>query len=473
MKSRSFGLYKHWRLWAAGPAAGMLGLVCMPSAQAQQDVVASPPELRDFKLDPDKPAQPLPPASEAPPTTPSAPSSAAPPPAPSRNSPNPQNPPRTAPRSGTGASPVLTVPDIVAERPKRKNAAAAAPIEEKPSGEAIERPETPTGKAQDDAASSTSAAEAAIITDAVNPPEQAPVTNQLPAAEGTHPAWPLWQILLVLIIATASIFVLIWTFRRKRQSVAYSSGERATAWVWEPKTKPEPSLPQAAPLTDPTPAPAPVPPAPMIANVLQPLKRAPVKPKLQIPDFLLPEPREKPTARSDNAWKPKTLPVPPPAPTLQASFAPLRATISIANLTIKGALNVSNIGDTLAQAVTLRTRIISASEEQDQHIAAFHDDQSSMADQLGDTVAGENIDMEIDLTIPLRELKTYALKERKLFVPIVLVNLEYGSSDARQQLQLSCMIGREASPPKPKMGPLRLDLGPRSFAPLGQRPLLG
>jgi hypothetical protein len=33
------------------------------------------------------------------------------------------------------------------------------------------------------------------------------------------------------------------------------------------------------------------------------------------------------------------------------------------------------------------------------------------------------------------------------------------------------MVGREANPPQPKMGPFRLDLGPRRFASLGQRPL--
>jgi hypothetical protein len=56
----------------------------------------------------------------------------------------------------------------------------------------------------------------------------------------------------------------------------------------------------------------------------------------------------------------------------------------------------------------------------------------------------------------------------------MLANIEYEWGEGGHDVaKLACLIGREANPPKPKMAPLRLDLGPRSFTPLGQRPVFG
>jgi hypothetical protein len=65
------------------------------------------------------------------------------------------------------------------------------------------------------------------------------------------------------------------------------------------------------------------------------------------------------------------------------------------------------------------------------------------------------------------------LGDQRLMVPIILATLQYRVDGQPNPLraEMAHMIGREANPPKPKMGPLRLDLGPRSFAPLGTRPL--
>lgn len=183
------------------------------------------------------------------------------------------------------------------------------------------------------------------------------------------------------------------------------------------------------------------------------------QPALQMPDFLTED--SKPDARDQR----------PEKAIVEAEFTPIKATISLANLTIKGALNLANKGSVAAQDIAVRTSIISASENVDQAISAFHSGGVPPANHIGDAGSGEVIKMEIDLIIPLHELKTYALREQKLFVPIVLVNIGYGLQSARQELFLSCLIGRELIPPRPKMAPFRLDLGPRSITPLGQRPL--
>jgi hypothetical protein len=53
----------------------------------------------------------------------------------------------------------------------------------------------------------------------------------------------------------------------------------------------------------------------------------------------------------------------------------------------------------------------------------------------------------------------------------MLANLSYEWEGGSDNVTMAWMVGRETEPAQPKMGPLRLDLGPRSFAPLGQRPI--
>ncbi len=162
-------------------------------------------------------------------------------------------------------------------------------------------------------------------------------------------------------------------------------------------------------------------------------------------------------------------------PELDISFVPEKATVSIANLTINGQLRIINVGKGVAKSMGLRAILISASESQDEVIAAFHGDKAAhFVEHLGEVGAGERIAMDIELSIPLSELRSYPLGDRRLFVPIVLADIEYSwGKTGQDEARLSCLIGREATPPTPKMGPLRLDLGPRSFAPLGQRPVFG
>jgi hypothetical protein len=168
------------------------------------------------------------------------------------------------------------------------------------------------------------------------------------------------------------------------------------------------------------------------------------------------------------------LPKPAARPILNILFIPSKATVSFSTLAIKGALQIINEGTAPAKSMRLRVAIISASENQNAIITSFHDypDQGTV-NQLGPAAADERVAMQIELTIPLTELKTYPLGDQQLFVPIILVNVEYAWSgkEAHDQARITCMVGREANPPQPKMGPFRLDLGPRSFASLGQRPL--
>ncbi|MFC4293152.1 hypothetical protein ACFOWX_12065 [Sphingorhabdus arenilitoris] len=427
------------RFWMAATLMAASLPSFMPAAlQAQEaapDIIDSPPELRDFKLEPDKPdvRNPRPAAPPRPQTSPQTSPlilpEAADPPATSSRRPTAPRPQAAAERS----APIRTPAPQTNSEAAPNNLGPQAPAPAQSSDIAPKAANQPS----DDVAGRSD-----IGTEAAAPlPETAaaPAGESANAAANAEAGWPLWEMIAVLMaLALAGIAVLFWRRRSTRSRAGDHIDDRSA------------------------------PPAPAPTEPVRPASSAP--PETPLPRSLA-KPLTVPAFLSDGAQADSVTPA--EAPILDAAFTPIKATISLANLTIKGALKLTNNGETAARNITLRTSIISASEDQEQAIAAFHAGSQPPPNSIGDAAAAEIIQLEIDLIIPLHELKTYALQERRLFVPIVLVNIGYGPQAARQELRLSCLIGREAVPPQPKMAPFRLDLGPRSFAPLGQRPLLG
>lgn len=179
------------------------------------------------------------------------------------------------------------------------------------------------------------------------------------------------------------------------------------------------------------------------------------------------------TARPDS----QTLkPVIPNIPTRRAQltleFIPDTATLSFTTLTVKGQLRLVNTGSEPARNLRLRATLMSANRQQEQMIASFYSGtQSTPEETLGDAKAGERIAVQIEMALPVAELQSFEVQNRRLMVPVMAADLTYEWDSGSDSVKLACMVGREARPPTPKMAPLRLDLGPRSFAPLGQRPL--
>ena len=178
-------------------------------------------------------------------------------------------------------------------------------------------------------------------------------------------------------------------------------------------------------------------------------------------------------ANSDPPAKLAAVPAASNRPKLEVSFIPERASISLKNLTINGRLHIANNGESDAAELRLNAAVISASKGQEEAISSYFASPWTHGKDLGSAKVGEQIALEMDLMIPIADLQTFAMGAQQLLVPIILARVAYqwDEGDQNGEAQLSWLIGREASPPKPKMGALRLDLGPRSFGSLGQRPL--
>lgn len=159
-------------------------------------------------------------------------------------------------------------------------------------------------------------------------------------------------------------------------------------------------------------------------------------------------------------------------PQVKLEFRPERATLSFTALTVKGTLVIENMGKEAATDMHMRATMISANRDQAATIDAFFNRSIAVEDNvIGDAKAGEKIALELEISIPSQELLSYTVAERQIIVPIVVAELTYLWTAGKDSARLACLVGREAQPPQGKMGPLRLDLGPRSFSQLGQRPV--
>lgn len=314
------------------------------------------------------------------------------------------------------AEPTVTAPPpVVATRPETGQVEPARRAQPQAGARSRDVPTVEVAPAE------TATSEPAASEDETLPAPQADVAPVVaepsPAVTNTEPAFAYWQIAAGLA-AIGVLAAIAWLFQRRRARPIEQTVV-ATAAV-----EPEP-VPDIAP----APVPAPV------------VKAAP-KPKKQ--------------------------------PDIKIDFIPEKATITFATLTIKGQLQISNEGQADAHNMELRAGLISASHQQREAIDLFFGPSHDVTpNAMGGAKAGEKLGVALELSVPLSEMHSFPLGEQRLMVPIILATLQYHVDGQPNPLraEMAYMIGREANPPKPKMGPLRLDLGPRSFAPLGTRPL--
>ena len=92
--------------------------------------------------------------------------------------------------------------------------------------------------------------------------------------------------------------------------------------------------------------------------------------------------------------------------------------------------------------------------------------------KIADIDPGSTQRCEGQIRLPLGQIEPIAMQGRMLFVPLVHIWIGYNGPDGtRYAVTQSFVLGEESNPPGPRVGPLRLDLGPRRFTSIGQRPL--
>jgi hypothetical protein len=271
-------------------------------------------------------------------------------------------------------------------------------------------------------------------------PEPAPVTPSVatPAEEDGF-NW-LWA----LLAALAGLAVLVAVLRSRKR-------------VAEPEENYVPV--EAAPVPEPVPAPVPVPvPVPDAAPAPVAVTPAAAAPAPQP----APQPEAAPTGHVGLVMR----------PWLELHFKPARATATDGGASVQYEAVIRNVGNAPARNVRLAARMFNAGPQLDAEVAHFYGlDIESPDGQPLTILPRSEVALTSVVSMPREEMREYKVEGRSLFIPTIAFNLLYEWGRGKLgQTSSAHVIGREPENPSAKMGPFRLDLGPRVYRQVGQRP---
>ncbi len=173
-------------------------------------------------------------------------------------------------------------------------------------------------------------------------------------------------------------------------------------------------------------------------------------------------------------------PVPPPAaiPAAPAApltplvlvFEPLEARATALGSSLKCRLTVTNAGPAPATDLSLDLTMAGAGPEGDAQLRHFAVEGSGRPRlDLPDLPPGESRTIERSLRVGARDFRPIQLADRAIFVPLVGVDLAGTVAGGTVRVTGAHVVGR-APKQGTKMGPFRVDQGPRHYRELGQRP---
>jgi hypothetical protein len=187
-------------------------------------------------------------------------------------------------------------------------------------------------------------------------------------------------------------------------------------------------------------------------------------------------PRPAPAAKPAPGPEPEPEPAPAPEapaaprPWIELDIAPERAAATGNEVYVRYALTLTNTGEAGARNIRIDPRLFNAGAEAE--MMAFF--QGPIHDESGSPHVvlppGGSIKLNGEVAMPNAELREIELGGRRIFVPMVAINVAYDWADGGAgRTSRSWLVGREAEVPTGKMGPFRLDLGPRIYRSVGRR----
>ena len=157
-----------------------------------------------------------------------------------------------------------------------------------------------------------------------------------------------------------------------------------------------------------------------------------------------------------------------PAPAISIAFHPHRANTTLLNAVVGFELILSNPGDELLTDIKVFGAMGQAGEQGSESYTTADAVALHAIPHLGN---GDREEVTSEFRIPLTHIQPIMFRSQALFVPLVQISIEFADAAGFQHFQTAnYLVGLEHQPPRQKMAPFRLDLGPRSFAPLGHRP---
>jgi len=170
-----------------------------------------------------------------------------------------------------------------------------------------------------------------------------------------------------------------------------------------------------------------------------------------------------------------TDPIPPaaeprqPKPTIALDFQPNTANATLINAVLSFELTLSNQGGDALTGIKVNGAMVQAAKDGGVDPGSID---LSPLHQVEKLVIGEDEKICAEFRVPLASIPPIMFRSQALYVPLVHISIEYTDESGFQHFQAATyLVGTEHQPPRPKLAPLRLDLGPRGFGPLGYRTL--
>jgi hypothetical protein len=159
-----------------------------------------------------------------------------------------------------------------------------------------------------------------------------------------------------------------------------------------------------------------------------------------------------------------------PRPWLELDIVPERAAATEQEVYVRYALTLTNKGEAAARNIRIDPRLFNAGAEAE--MLAFF--QGPIHEQSGSPQVllqpGGSLKLNGQVALANAELREIELGGKRIFVPMVAINVAYDWADGGAgRTSRSWLVGREAEVPTEKMGPFRLDLGPRIYRSVGRR----
>ena len=193
----------------------------------------------------------------------------------------------------------------------------------------------------------------------------------------------------------------------------------------------------------------------------------------QIDAFVAPEPapapRPAPPAAAPKAAAPATTGIVSTRlrPWIDIGFRPLRCILEDDKVTVEFELELFNSGSGPARAVLAEASLFNAGGSQDREIGAFFANPVAQGDRIQVIPPLKRIGIKTQVVAPRAHLQAYELAGHEVFVPVIGFNALYSWSGGEGQTSASYLLGRDTK--SDKMGPFRLDLGPRIFRGLASK----
>jgi hypothetical protein len=193
----------------------------------------------------------------------------------------------------------------------------------------------------------------------------------------------------------------------------------------------------------------------------------------QLDAFVAPEPAAPPRA----APPPKAPPAAAPSgivstrlrPWIDLVFQPGRCIIEDDRVTLEFELGLQNSGNAPARGVLVEASLLNAGPYQDQEVGDFYGAPVGEGERIAIIPPLKTVMVKTRVSAPLANVQLIEIGGRRVFVPLIAFNTLYGWSNGDGQTSASYLLGRDGK--GEKMGPFRLDLGPRVFRNVGARQL--